>query len=304
MNVIPNYQLKSFDLKVNNQQLQTNPSFRMKQYATPKIASLTGAAAFALLGTVLAAQNGIMQDSKNVSIKTGEPCKIKPVIMKSIDGKSLVHEYDNLITDKIIPGLMRIDYSNYMNMFFNKELNPKIIKEITSPIESRAIHLRPDDLEVRRTMAAATNIDDNSIISTDGVFQCAVVGIVDREQNLQSLLHCHAFDSEADIQKVLQYILDFSKDSKDIEISIIPGCRLTTDCTVTCINQVIKKIRPDAKINYLDFPNDMGKRNGKIAYVLQNGEIGFCRDTDLLKNKDINPLNEIIYFEQKQVKRN
>lgn len=180
---------------------------------------------------------------------------------------------------------------NYVYDKFYDWAKPKILKEYTSSIKE-SIHLTNFD-KLDGSLAVSSGFD-GTVLSTDGLFQCAGLSIVDRKQSLQSLIHCYAWEEPSDMKKMLEYILKHSKPN-DLEISLIPGCRATTCNTIDGVNDLIKQIHPQAKINYMNFPDNI-TRNGNLAIVLKNGELNFCH-TDMIQNKNINPLNRIVYYE-------
>lgn len=173
---------------------------------------------------------------------------------------------------------------------FKDSVNPICLKEQILPIEN-SMHLTNFD-KLGGSLAISSHLD-GTVLSTDGLFQCAGLSIVDKSQSLQTLVHCYADEATSDMKKMLEYILKHSGQN-DIEISIVPGCRATTGLTVTAISDLVKQICPNAKINYMNFPKGVS-RSKDTAIILRNGKLSFC-DTNLIQNKTINPLDDIIYF--------
>ena len=198
-------------------------------------------------------------------------------------------DYANMVKNKECSHIY--DYTN--KRFFNF-VAPTEIEENTEPVRE-SIHLSNDDT-LDGSIAASSGFD-GTVISTDGLSQCAGLAIVDRQQKIQTLVHCYAWENRFDMKKMLNYII---KDSapEDLEFSIIPGCKVSTANTVLRINDIINDICPDADINYMDFPR-FYKNSENTAILLKNGELSFC-DTSMIKNKKVNPLDDIIYYKWKR----
>ncbi len=179
---------------------------------------------------------------------------------------------------------------DYVYDRFYDSVNPKMIKECTSSVKE-SIHLSNFD-KLEGSLAVSSGFD-GSVLSTDGLLQCAGVAIVDRKQSIQSLIHCYVCEEPSDMKKMLEYILKHSN-PKDLEVSIIPGCRATTCTTIDGVNDLIKQIYPQVNINYMNFPKNI-KRTKDLAVILKNGELDFCH-TNMIQNKRINPLDRVIYF--------
>ena len=129
-----------------------------------------------------------------------------------------------------------------------------------------------------------------SSISTSGLFQCAAVAFVDRKNNLQTLLHlCPTADKKSNIL-LLDYLTS-NCDRDNLEISIVAGCDTYTDDTITLIMNFVNKNCPNAKVNFMDYPNPYDDE-----LVLNNGNLQ-CIDDDSSKFEvtAINPYGKIIY---------
>ena len=143
------------------------------------------------------------------------------------------------------------------------------------------------------------------------MYQCAGLSVVDRSLNKQSLIHVYPGYSVESNKEIISKIL-FGSDPKNLEISIVPGCKYYTEDTVAFLANVTKELAPNAKIDFCNFPNYshyspdrlpkghtieqcVEHIGGKAAIWLQNGEL-FCCDNNAIPNKIINPKNFITYF--------
>ena len=235
-----------------------------------------------LTGDLFQAQKSITKVSSTQIIKPR--CLGKA--LKSTAENNLESLYDKKAVRGEIPKIY-----DYVNGRFYNAVKPKTLKEWTSPIEE-SIHLTNFD-KLDGSLAVSSGFD-GSVLSTDGLFQCAGLSVIDKRQSVQSLVHCFAWEVTSDMKKMLEYILKHSN-PKNLEISLIPGCRATTCSTVDGINDLVKQIYPNVKVNYMRFPENVPK-SGDLAVVLKNGELGFC-NTNMIQKKNINPLDRIIYFE-------
>lgn len=195
-------------------------------------------------------------------------------------------DYANMVERKELSHIY--DYANKRFFYF---VTPTEIKENTEPVRE-SIHLSKDDM-INGSIAASSSFD-GTVISTDGLLQCAGLAIVDKKQKIQTLVHCYAWENRFDMKKMLNYITKESN-PEDIEFSIIPGSMPSTANTVLGINDIINEICPDSDINYIDFPK-LYKPSEDTAILLKNGELSFC-DTNLIKNKQINPMDKVIYYD-------
>lgn len=217
--------------------------------------------------------------------------KIKPCCLGKAEPPKIIENELNWIyhvkgENKEVPKI----YDYIWNKFY-ESVNPRTLVEHSGSIKE-STHLTNFD-KLDGSLAVSSGFD-GSVLSTDGLFQCAGLAVVDKKQRIQSLVHCFAYDSIPDMNKMLKYILKHSN-PQDLEISLIPGCRARTASTVSGIDDLIKQIYPKVKINYMNFPAG-AERTRNTAIILQNGELSFC-NTELIQNKKINPIDKIIYFE-------
>lgn len=179
---------------------------------------------------------------------------------------------------------------DYIWHCFKNSVTPQFLKEQTIPVK-KSLHLSNFD-KLDGSLAISSKLD-GTVLSTDGLYQCAGISIVDKKQDVQTLIHCYADQATVDVKKMLEYITKQSN-HRDLNISIIPGCRATTSSTVAGINDLLKNICPQSKINYMNFPKRI-LRSGETAILLQNGELSFC-NTNMIAEKLINPIEQVIYF--------
>ena len=217
-------------------------------------------------------------------------CKIKPRCL------GLAHYYDhfhNINTEyreRLNKGELLNIFDCKLMKFFNF-VSPQTLQQYHKPIK-KSLHLSAFNT-LSGTLGASSEFGDK-ILSTDGLFECAALAIVDTKQQLQSLLHCYAWENKYDLTRILNYITRHSNPN-DLEFFFVPGCRKETANTISAINDILKKKCPQAEFNYMNYPNYY-KQSGDTALVLQNGELKFC-NTNMIQNKRVNPFNEIIYFD-------
>lgn len=230
---------------------------------------------------------------KNLHI---ENTNISDVFIHTIDQKTL-------ISPRIFPKTMNtgsniIENYNFFDSFepyfaeFTDDINPLIMKRIKPQLENKVIHVSNFD-RPNGTIAASSRL--NETLFTDKIRDCAAIAIVDKTQNLQSLIHCFPAQSSKSNEEIVKYILSHSK-PENLEISIIPGINEESGKTISFLVDMVKKYANEAKLNFLNFPrNKMGFRYGdERAILVQNGEIGFCKNFEV-GNKIINPKEYITY---------
>ena len=182
------------------------------------------------------------------------------------------------------------------NCKFTSKAKPVVLKRSHPSPNEKVLHIS-NFADPGGTIAISTTLDQ--AISTDQMLQCAGIAIVDKSQNLQTLVHC--FPGSIDSNKqILEYIFSHS-DSKNLEIYIVPGSSYYTDQTINFLLETSKELAGDAKItlcnlprrNFLAEPSDNTVAFGKEAVVLKNGELTCCEANDLV-NKIVNPEGKII----------
>ena len=127
----------------------------------------------------------------------------------------------------------------------------------------------------------------NEAISTNGLLQCAAVSIVDKEKNLQTLIHCCPGEQAQVNRTILDYILSVSKNSNP-EITIVPGCYTSTNKTISFLVDNIEDIMgKDFKIKFANFPDEE-----KTSLILNNGKLT-CSERFYIEK--VNPDDRIVH---------
>lgn len=135
------------------------------------------------------------------------------------------------------------------------------------------------------SIAISTRLKEN--IATNGLWQCAGVSIVDRSQDLQTLLHLCPYVSKKTNSSLLNYILSASN-PKNLEITIVPGRFKATDLTIEFLLSRINKYAQGAKVKYANFPDE-----DHTTLILSNGKFKCSDGTNIKCN--INPMEKLIY---------
>lgn len=167
---------------------------------------------------------------------------------------------------------------------FKKELNPTKLPLSNEKFKGFEIS---NFYQPNGSIAIQTRL--KSSLMTSGLYQCAAISLVDKEHNLQTLLHlCPTINKNSNL-KLLKYLVS-NCDKNKLEVSIVPGCDNDTDGTITLVMDFLKENCPNAKINFMDFPDDYHD-----TVVLHNGILQ-CLDKDSDFEKfSINPFDKIIY---------
>ena len=184
-------------------------------------------------------------------------------------------------------------------------LSPKFLDKYIKDIQPYAEHAtikaeyKPRTLEqvfgIRRTLDASNFVYPrgtiaipaklNEVVSTSGLLQCSAIAIVDKSQNLQTLVHC--CPTVKGNESLLKYIFSHST-SKNLDITIVPGFYKETDTTVDFLVNMVKKYAPDAKLNFANFPN-----KDIDVVILKNGILKSGTRNNIIPTT--NPINRIIH---------
>lgn len=135
------------------------------------------------------------------------------------------------------------------------------------------------------TVAISSQLND--CLTTDGLYQCAGIALIDKKHNLQTLAHICPIIPNQSNKELLNYILSFSK-PEDLEIYIAPGEYEETDKTIEFIVNTIKENNEKYNINFVDFPD-----HKNVTLVLKNGKL-MCTKSIHNHTTKINPHNRII----------
>lgn len=173
--------------------------------------------------------------------------------------------------------------------------NPIIMPRAALPKDKIVVEVSNFDYPYG-TISATTNLE--GCIVTAKLYQCAGLAIVDKSNNLQTLMHCFPGQSPEDISNLLKHIL--SKNNEKLQITIIPGAYDDCDKTITCLHNAIKNLAPSNKIRFANFSQET-----KIfdrAVILNNGKLTCCSNCELenLPNKAVNPKEIISYIKDEK----
>ncbi len=213
-----------------------------------------------------------------ITKETNIPPRVLPREMNT--GTTIIKDYER--------------FNNFEPYFaeFTDDVHPIIMKRIEPPLKKNIIHVSNFDPPYG-TIAASSRL--NECLFTDKIRDCAAIAIVDKTQNLQSLVHCFPGQSTKSNEEIIKYILSHSN-PQNLEISIIPGINEDTGRTISFLADMVKKYAKEAKLNFLNFPRNkmgLGYRDER-AILLSNGEIGFCRNFEI-GSRIVNPTDKITY---------
>lgn len=192
---------------------------------------------------------------------------------------------------RIIYEKQTYNYIDCNNAKILKCHNPQTLKKAGLPMDKTVLNVSNFDYPFG-SIAASTKLDD--CIATGELLQCAGVAIVDKKNNIQTLIHCFPGHSKEDITKLLEHSV--SRNKKDLKITVITGADDTCDMTISSIVDSLKQVAPDNKIKFANFSNDVSVSDR--AVFLENGELTCCTNTELknLPNKVVNPKDRVSYI--------
>lgn len=144
-----------------------------------------------------------------------------------------------------------------------------------------------DNLYYPHGSIALTKDFDDTII-TSNLWQCAALSIVNKKENIQTLLHFCPTMLKKYNDELLDYLLKFG-DPENLEFTIVPGCFDDTDNTMAVLYDKIKEKIPNANINFKFFPKDSDE-----VLVLKNGNL-FSTEYSNILSKVVNPMEDICY---------
>lgn len=217
--------------------------------------------------------------------------------------KSIVKMHNvPLLKPKGIQGRWSSDYENCLNKNKRDNFNYIQINPETNEIEFKK-ELNPTKLPITNEKLKGFEISNfhqpngsitiqtrlKTSLMTTGLFQCAAVSFVDRQHNLQTLLHlCPTVNKNSNL-KLLKYLIS-NCDKNSLEVSIVAGCDTDTDDTITLVMDFIKEHCSNAKVNFMEFPDDYND-----AVVLHNGVLQCFDGYSNFEKFSINPIDKIIY---------
>lgn len=177
-----------------------------------------------------------------------------------------------------------VEKLGYATTRIKDSFNPKTLPVINFP--SKTMHISNFD-SPNGSIAISSSL--NKTISTNGLLQCAAVSIVDRENNIQTLLHCCPGEDAERNRSILDYILAHSQDSNP-EITIVPGYYKKTDETITFLVDNIRDILGENyNINFANISSD----NDYV--ILKDGKLSCASKTRYLDKSEINSPDKIIF---------
>lgn len=168
---------------------------------------------------------------------------------------------------------------------------PITLKRTILPQDKKIIHV--SNFHAPEGSISATTPLSECIV-TDKIYQCAAVSIVDRSQNMQTLVHCFPGQSQEEITALLKHVTSKSN-PKNLECLIAPGIYDICDNTIVGIKTALDDVAFGCKLRFANFSKET-----KIfdrALVLQNGQLSCCLGSEIgaANNVIINPKNVISY---------
>ena len=199
-------------------------------------------------------------------------CNIEPKSFKGVPGEYKCPEF----LDKYIKDIQ--PYAEHATI--KAEYKPRTLEQVSG---------------IRRTLDAcnfaypfgtiAIPAKLNEVVSTSGLLQCSAIAIVDKSQNLQTLVHC--CPTVKGNESLLKYIFSHSN-PKNLDITIVPGFYKETDTTVDFLVNMVKKYASEAKLNFANFPN----KDCRVV-ILENGLLKCGMVKDIIATK--NPITRMIH---------
>lgn len=205
-----------------------------------------------------------------------------------LDGRGKVFDFSDIPAEKFISS---VDYKTPVtNRFLDK--NHKFKSEYNAeelPILNKKIDECYDisnNAYPYGSIAITKSFDDT--ITTSGLWQCAALAIVDKKENVQTLLHLCPTVLKAGNDSILDYLLKFGN-TENIEFTIVPGTDDITDNTMGILVDKIREKHPKANINFKHFAEDADK-----TLVLKNGEL-YSTSHENIQKYTVNPMEDIVY---------
>ena len=170
--------------------------------------------------------------------------------------------------------------------------NPITLKRTTLPQDKKFIHVSNFHAP-KGSISATTPL--NECIVTDKIYQCAAVSIVDKSQNMQTLVHCFPGQTQEEITALLKHITSKSN-PKNLECIIAPGVYDITDNTIVGIKTALDDVASGYNLRFANFSKET--RIFDRALILQNGEFSCClgSEVEAATNAVVNPKNIISYI--------
>lgn len=138
------------------------------------------------------------------------------------------------------------------------------------------------------TIAIEGTLDDT--FYTKKLYQCAGVSIVDKEKNLQKLVHFFLYSDENDSLRLFKFL---TRGMKEPQITLIPGARAECNKTLEFLSAVFRDYFPETEIKHLHVPEPFNVNNAMIG--LNKGEV-FCTIENPELITSTNPKSKIIHI--------
>ncbi|MBR6722050.1 hypothetical protein IKL64_01185 [bacterium] len=183
------------------------------------------------------------------------------------------------------------EYVDIDNARFHKKLHPSTMKRTSLPTDKNFIHISNFEPPYG-SIAATTGLD--GCITTNKIYQCAAVAIVDKSNNMQTLIHAFPGQTQKEITELIRHVTSKSNIT-DLEITIAPGIYEDYDKTVRGIVTALKEVGAGKKIKFANFSEDV--RIFERGLILQDGKLTCCTKDEIEKatNKIVNPKEYISY---------
>lgn len=217
--------------------------------------------------------------------------KVKLEPFSKLEPAKIMHKEG---TSPIIHSKQTYNYIDCDNARIMSSRKPVTLKKAELPKDKTILNVSNFDYP-SGSIAATTEL--NECIATGKLLQCAGVAVVDKANNMQTLIHCFPGQSYEDIVNLLKHTV--SKNNRNLDITVISGTDDCCDKTISAIVDGLKKVAPSNKIKFANFSKDV--RIFDRAVVLQNGKLTCCANTELEQaaNKVTNPMDRITYIVDK-----
>jgi len=171
---------------------------------------------------------------------------------------------------------------------FKKEVKPKELPIKNYEINYEVIYVSNLDMPYG-TIAGTSTLDKT--LYTDALRICAVLAIVDKAHNTQSLIQVYPGFNKRTNDSIIKHIFGVSK-PENLELSVVSGYYPGTGKTLQYIFDTIKELAPNNTPKLYNFPKNI--KLSDRGLLLHNGELSCC-DMGNVKNRKTNPFENITY---------
>ena len=177
------------------------------------------------------------------------------------------------------------------NARFHRKLFPSTMKRTYLPKDKTIIHVSNFE-PPHGSIAATTSLSE--CITTDKIYQCAAVAIVDKKNNMQTLIHCFPGQTQSEVTGLIKHVTSKSNVA-NLDITIAPGTYDNYDNTVKGIKTALDEVASGCKIKFANFSKETPIFNRGL--ILQDGKLSCCLGEEIEKatNKVVNPKEYISY---------